>query len=85
MFDIGLGEMLAIAVIGLLVIGPDRLPYYAAKAARGARDLKRYVDKARTDIKESVNLSDLGLDEVKEISKLTELDDKKGRHTDDIT
>ncbi|MFZ9840625.1 MAG: twin-arginine translocase TatA/TatE family subunit, partial [Candidatus Nanopelagicales bacterium] len=39
MFDIGFGEMLAIAVVGLLVIGPDRLPHYAAKAARGVRDL----------------------------------------------
>ncbi|MFZ9751262.1 MAG: twin-arginine translocase TatA/TatE family subunit, partial [Candidatus Nanopelagicales bacterium] len=29
MFDIGFGEMLAIAVVGLLVIGPDRLPHYA--------------------------------------------------------
>lgn len=85
MFDIGFGEMLAIAVIGLLVIGPDRLPHYAARAARGARDLKRYVDKARNEIKESVNMSDLGLDEVREITKLTELDDTKGRRTNDIT
>jgi Tat protein translocase TatB subunit len=80
-FDIGFGEMLAIAVVGLLVIGP----HYAAKAARGVRDLKRYVDKARNEIKEAVNVSDLGLDEVKEITKLTELDDTKGRRTDDIT
>lgn len=85
MFDIGFGEMLAIAVIGLLVIGPDRLPHYAARAARGVRDLKRYVDKARNEIKESVNMSDLGLDEVKEITKLTDLDDTKGRRTNDIT
>ncbi|CAB4580825.1 MAG: twin-arginine translocase subunit TatB [Actinobacteria bacterium] len=85
MFDIGFGEMLAIAVISLLVIGPERLPHYAARAARSARDLKRYVDRARNEIKEAVNVSDLGLDEVKEIAKLTELDDKKGRRTDDIT
>lgn len=77
--------MLAIAVIGLLIIGPDRLPHYVARAARGARDLKRYVDKARNEIKESINISDLGLDEVKEITKLTELDDTKGRRTNDIT
>jgi sec-independent protein translocase protein TatB len=84
-FDIGFGEMLAIAVIGLLVIGPDRLPQYAAKAARAARDLKAYIDKARTEIKEAVNISDLGLDEVKQITKLTELDDNAKRRTDDIT
>ena len=85
MFDIGFGEMLAIAVIGLLVIVPERLPHYAARAARAARDLKKYVEKARNEIKDAVNMGDLGLDEVKEISKLTDLNDKTPNRTNDIT
>ena len=85
MFDIGFGEMLAIAVIGLLVIGPERLPHYAARAARAARDLKKYVEKARNEIKDAVNMGDLGLDEVKEIYKLTDLNDKNPNRTNDIT
>ena len=30
MFDIGIGELVALAVIGLLIFGPERLPKAAA-------------------------------------------------------
>ena len=32
MFDIGIGELVALAVIGLLIFGPERLPKAAADA-----------------------------------------------------
>ena len=34
MFNIGGGEILALLVIGMILIGPDRLPNMAADAAR---------------------------------------------------
>ena len=34
MFDIGIGELVALAVIGLLIFGPERLPKAAADAGR---------------------------------------------------
>ena len=33
-FDIGIGELVALAVIGLLIFGPERLPKAAADAGR---------------------------------------------------
>jgi sec-independent protein translocase protein TatB len=50
LFDIGLGELIVLAAIGLVVVGPERLPQYAAKSARFLRQLRGQV----TDVKESV-------------------------------
>lgn len=89
MFDIGIGETIAIAIIGLLVIGPDRLPQYAARAARGLRDLKLFVDKARADLKDTVNLGDLGVSDLKSVMDVSDQDigskNKNSRNVEDIT
>ena len=34
MFNIGGGEILALIVVGMILIGPDRMPTMAADAAR---------------------------------------------------
>jgi sec-independent protein translocase protein TatB len=54
MFDIGLGEMLALAVIALVVFGPERLPKYASEAGRWLRSLRSMSDKARNELREAV-------------------------------
>ena len=46
MFDIGLGEILVLAVVGLLVFGPDRLPKAAADAGRWIRQIKEMAANA---------------------------------------
>ena len=40
MFDIGLGEIILLALVGLLVFGPERLPRAAADAGRWARQIR---------------------------------------------
>lgn len=40
MFDIGIGEILIVAVIGLLVFGPERLPRAAADAAKWLKQIR---------------------------------------------
>jgi Tat protein translocase TatB subunit len=56
MFDIGIGEIIVIAVVGLLVFGPDRLPEMARQAGGWMRDLRRMVASARTEVKDSLGV-----------------------------
>ena len=51
MFDIGFAELVIIAVVGLLVIGPERLPgairtgaAWLGRIRRGFNDIKREVE-----------------------------------------
>ncbi len=60
MFDIGVGELLLLAVVGLIVFGPEKLPKAAADAARWARQIREMASSARKDIVDSagIDLSD---------------------------
>ena len=49
-FDIGPLELVALAVIALLVLGPDKLPRYAADAARMLRQVRRMANDAKTEM-----------------------------------
>lgn len=50
MFDIGFWELLLVAVIGLLVVGPDRLPSMARETGVWIRYLRSMVRNARQDL-----------------------------------
>ena len=51
MFGVGLPEMAVIAVVALLIFGPDRLPEFARQAGRMVRQLKQFSQSARDDIR----------------------------------
>ena len=51
MFQVGFGEALVIAVVAVLVIGPERLPHYAAEAGRMLRQLRRMANDASSEIR----------------------------------
>ena len=51
MFGIEGGELIAIAVVALLVLGPDKLPKFAADAARFVRQMRRMATTARADVR----------------------------------
>ncbi|MDP9399123.1 MAG: sec-independent translocase [Actinomycetota bacterium] len=63
---IGWGELLALAILGLLVLGPEKLPGFAADAGRFIRQLRRIAEDARTEVRESLGpeLSQLDLRDV---------------------
>jgi sec-independent protein translocase protein TatB len=61
-FDIGTGELLALAVIALLVLGPEKLPKYAAEAARFLRQLRTMANDARTEVTRELGPELDGLD-----------------------
>ncbi len=75
MFDIGFWELTTIAVIALLVIGPDKLPGVARTAGKWVGRARRFVSDVKTDIDRELKQEELrkalakdaGLDEIKEI------------------
>ncbi|GBL25914.1 MAG: hypothetical protein GM48_3570 [actinobacterium acIB-AMD-7] len=54
MFNIGGGEILALLVIGMILIGPDRLPNMAADAARLLIKLKNMAQTVTNEIKDNL-------------------------------
>jgi sec-independent protein translocase protein TatB len=59
MFDIGFSEMMVLAVVALVVLGPERLPKVAKQLGQWMGKLRRYVDDVKTDINRQMELSEL--------------------------
>lgn len=59
MFDIGFSELLVIAVVALIVIGPERLPKVARTAGLLSGRLRRYVNDIKADISREMQLDEL--------------------------
>lgn len=59
MFDIGFSELLLIAVVALIVIGPERLPKVARTAGHLFGRLQRYVNDVKADIHREMELDEL--------------------------
>ncbi len=75
MFDVGFWEMVLIAVVALLVIGPERLPEVARKTGMWVGRMRRFVTNVKADIDRELRQEELrkalernaGLDEIKQI------------------
>jgi len=52
--NLGMGEMLLIAGIALVVLGPEKFPEYAKIAMRAFRDMRGYVDEVKRDMAEEL-------------------------------
>ncbi|TLD44299.1 MAG: Sec-independent protein translocase protein TatB [Accumulibacter sp.] len=59
MFDIGFSELMLIAVVALVVIGPERLPRVARTAGHLLGRLQRYVSTVKSDISREMQLEEL--------------------------
>ena len=59
MFDIGFSELMVIAVVALIVLGPERLPRVARTLGHLAGRLQRYVADVKADINREVELEEL--------------------------
>lgn len=62
MFGLGIGEVIVIAILALVLIGPDQLPEVARTLGRFINDLKRSTDGLTEDIKKQTKMDDLNLD-----------------------
>ena len=78
LFDIGPGEFLVIAVVGLLIVGPDRLPKMFAEAVKWLRYLREQAAGARREIVAAADIDPSITDELrKSVSDIAELHPKR--------
>jgi sec-independent protein translocase protein TatB len=54
MFDVNGWELILLIVVGILVLGPERLPEYAAKLAGMVRQVRTLATNARSQLKEQM-------------------------------
>ena len=62
MFDLGFSELMVIALVALIVIGPERLPKLARTAGHLWGRTQRYVNKVKDDI-----AHDMALDQARQM------------------
>lgn len=52
MLDLSFLKLLVLAVVALIVFGPEQLPKYAAQAGRALRELRRMAEGAKLDLQD---------------------------------
>jgi len=52
--DLNFTKLLVLAVIALVVFGPDRLPAVAAQAGRALRELRKMLDGAKSELQDNL-------------------------------
>ncbi len=65
-FDVGGGEFLVIAIVAVLLLGPDRLPRAIASGVRWLRVLREQATKARGDIMAAADLDPTMTDDLRQ-------------------
>jgi sec-independent protein translocase protein TatB len=58
-FDIGFSELLVVFVVGLLVLGPERLPHAAKMAGLWVRKIKRSINSVQREINAQLDQEEL--------------------------
>jgi sec-independent protein translocase protein TatB len=61
-FDLSLPKLLVLAVIALVVFGPDELPKIAAQAGRALRDLRQIAEGAMNDLRDGLGPEQAGFE-----------------------
>jgi len=61
MFEIGFPELLVIVFVGLLVVGPEKLPEIIKTLTRSFGVIRSYLKETRSEIEKSV-----GMDEIRQ-------------------
>lgn len=73
MFDVGFSELVLIALLALIVLGPKRLPEVARTAGRWLGQLRRFMNDVKQDLDKELHSAELS-----ELRKLKqELDDTR--------
>ena len=80
MFDIGLLELFLVLVIGLVVLGPERLPEVIKSVTRSIEWIKRTVTSTKEEISKNIGLDEIYQDlRNEEILKKSETDSHQNK------
>jgi sec-independent protein translocase protein TatB len=58
MFGLSMGELVIIAVLALLLLGPDRLPDAAKTLGKGLRDLRKATEDLKDQVEREIYVDD---------------------------
>jgi len=58
MFDIGFWELMVVAIVALLVVGPERLPGLAHDAGLWIGKIRRFINHTRREIESELRISE---------------------------
>ena len=53
-FDFGPGEIIGLAVLAMILLGPDKLPTFAVDAARFLKKVRAFASNATNELKENL-------------------------------
>ena len=53
-FDFGAGEIIGLAVLAMILIGPERLPTFAVEAAKFVKRIREMATNATEELKENL-------------------------------
>ncbi len=88
MFGMGFTEILMIAIVAIIFLGPEKLPKFLVDVAKFFKSVKRAVNDAKNSLEEEIKISELKEEaleykkklgtvsqEVENLTHLSELDD----------
>ncbi len=84
MLNLGMTEIFCFAVIGLLVLGPDKLPEAARFVAKWYGKIKKFINNIQNEIDRELRLSEFREEMQKEIDKITELERRMQKQLDEL-
>ena len=66
MFDIGFWEIILISVVGLIVLGPERLPVAIRSVMRWVNTAKSMANSVRAEISQEIKLHEINISKTAE-------------------
>jgi sec-independent protein translocase protein TatB len=53
-FDFGAGEVIGLALLAMILLGPDKLPQFAVDAAKMVKKIRNFASTATNELKENL-------------------------------
>lgn len=82
MFGMGFTEILLIAVIAIIFVGPDKLPSLLVDIAKFFRNAKNTIGSVKSSLEEEINVSDIQKEALAYKKELLEASENLNRVTD---